>query len=204
MSSHGSASCHHSHNDCQPRCQVDDCAEWIACTPCAARTRLSHRAFRGETWPWKMTLLVEPVLGGHGIEGFVGNWEKGAASHSEKGAQMVLCVAEAEGITRVKKGKHKRPVSGGVQDHTGSEDQRWINSTRRGRQVSRPRSHCVLLRMLTRRIGHSQLLWDTATKDCMGIAAGRYCAIGEGFLGRRAGEFEPRVQTTANLFKPQG
>lgn len=90
---------------------------------------------------------------------------------------------EAEATTRVVERKHKRPVNGGVHNQKGSEVQRSVNSDQTRSRVSRSRNHCVLLRMLTRRIGHSQLLWDTAPKDCMGIAQAAIALLARGSLG---------------------
>lgn len=86
----------------------------------------------------------------------------------------------------------------------GVKYKRSVNSDQtRKPSLEIPKSLCIVAnadkkdRTLTVVMGYG-------TQGLYGYSAGRYCAIGEGFLGRRAGEFEPRVQTTANLFESQG
>lgn len=110
---------------------------------------------------------------------------------------------EAE-TTRVVEREHKRPVDGGVYNQKGREVQESVNSDQwKKPSLEISNSLCVVVnddqkdRTLTVVMGYG-------TQGLYGYSASRYCAIGEGFLGRRAGEFERRVQTTASLFESQG
>lgn len=106
------------------------------------------------------------------------------ASHSEKGGHRVLCVARGGGNDSGRGAQIQTTREWwGTQPKRGARYRDRSTQTRRGRQVSRCRSHCVLLRVLTRRIGHSQLLWDTASKDWMGIAQAAIALLARGSLG---------------------
>lgn len=50
MSSYVSVVFPRTHDYCQPQCRVIVCADWSVCRQYAVRTRLSRRAFQGETW----------------------------------------------------------------------------------------------------------------------------------------------------------
>lgn len=115
-----------------------------------------------------------------------------------------MCGLRLEETIRVVERKYKWPVNGGVHSQKESEVQRSLNSEQmRKPSLESPQSLCVVANAdqedwtLTVVMGYG-------TQGLYGYSAGRYCAIGEGFLGRRAGEFEPRVQTTASLFRSQG
>lgn len=110
---------------------------------------------------------------------------------------------EAE-ATRVVERKYKQPVNGGVHDQKENEIQEQVNSGQWNKpSLELSKSLCVVAnadqkdRRLTVVMGYG-------TQGLYGYSASRYCAIGEGFLGRRAGEFERRVQTTASLFESPG
>lgn len=110
---------------------------------------------------------------------------------------------EAEATTRVVERKHKRPVNGGVQNQKGSEVQRSVIRPDKKPSLEVPKSLCVVANA-DKKDQTLTVVMGYGTQGLYGYSAGRYCAIGEGFLGRRAGEFEPRVQTTASLFEFQG
>lgn len=109
---------------------------------------------------------------------------------------------EAEATTRVLERKHKRPVNGGVHNQKGSEVQRWVFRPDKKPSL-KTKSLCVVANA-DKKDQTLTVVMGYGTQGLYGYSAGRYCAIGEGFLGRRAGEFEPRVQTTASLFESQG
>lgn len=111
---------------------------------------------------------------------------------------------EAEETTWVVERKHKRPVNGGVHDQKGGKVQRSVKSDQTRSQVLRFPSHLHVGLNADRKDRILTVVMGYGTTGLYGYSASHYCAIGEGFLGRRAGEFEPRVQTTASLFESQG
>jgi hypothetical protein len=135
-----------------------------------------------------------------------GRWQRvegGWLLTRRKGAEGFFVSLEAE-TTRVVERKHKRPVNGGVHNQKGREVQSLVNSDQCSKpSLKIPKSLCVVAnddqkdRRLTVVMGYG-------TQGLYGYSASRYCAIGEGFLGRRVGEFERRVQTMASLFESQG
>lgn len=148
-------------------------------------------------------MLVEPDFSRHRIGGPLGTWGKGWLHTWRKGAKGFFVSLLAEATTRVVERKYKRPVNGGVHNQKGSEVQRSVNSDQTRSRVSRSRGHCVLLRMLTRRIGHSQLLWDTAPKDCMGIAQGAIALLARGSLGDGLASLSPESRRRPACSSPK-
>lgn len=62
---------------------------------------------------------------------------------------------------------------------------------------------CVLLQMLTGRIGDLQLLWDTAPKDCMGIAQSAIALLARGSLGDGLVSLSPESRRRPTCSNPK-
>lgn len=142
----------------------------------AARTRLSHRAFRGETWLWRRILLVKLDSTRHSTEKMFRTCGKGMASHSEKGGQGFFVLLEAEERTRVVERKHKRPVNGGALNQKGSERQRQrqVNSDQTRKPSLESRSHCMLLRRLDQKDQTLTVVMGNGTQGLYGYSASCY------------------------------
>lgn len=110
---------------------------------------------------------------------------------------------EAEETTRVVECKHKRPVNGGVHDQEGGQSAE-VGQVRPDRKSSLeiPKSLHVGLnadrkdRILTVVMGYG-------TRGLYGYSASHYCAIGEGFLGRRLVSLSPESRRRPACSSPK-